>query len=317
MASAFLLAGGLVGLALAPNLILYVAAWAIMGLGMSAGLYDAAFSALGRTYGQNARRHITTLTLFGGFASSLCWPLTSLFLSELGWRGACLAYAGIMIAVGIGLYGWMLPAERTQLSRSPPSRSAPPMIQRSEAFVFALLSASIALAATISTVVSVHLLVILQAQDITLSAAVALGAIVGPSQVGARLVEMIAGRRHHPIWTKTASAILVTLGLALLWLHAPAIALSLVFYGAGIGLESIARANLPLVLFGSQRYAPIMGRIARPSLIAKAAAPSIGAALLVWLGAEGTLFVLAALAALNTAMVAGLFAWCTLGDPPR
>jgi hypothetical protein len=81
-----------------------------------------------------------------------------------------------------------------------------------------------------------------------------------------------------------------------------------VFYGAGIGLESIARATLPLVLFGAKNYAPIMGRLARPSLIAQAAAPSIGAYLIKWFGADGALATIVAVAGVNVLLVLCLFA---------
>src|SRR5918999_1731734 len=93
--SAGLLAFGLVGLALAPSLLIYLAAWLVLGIGMGAGLYDAAFATLGRLYGQRAPTAIATLTLFGGLASTACWPLSALPVSEYGWRGACLIYAGI------------------------------------------------------------------------------------------------------------------------------------------------------------------------------------------------------------------------------
>lgn len=275
--SSLLLAAGLLGLALSPNLPLFIAAWILMGLGMGTGLYDPAFSALGHLYGHGARQHITTLTLFGGFASTACWPLSALMVSEFGWRGACMTYAAIHLLICLPLYWKGLPARSSDASAelSPPvsSSSAAPAMGR----LFLLLAATLMIGAMLSTVISVHLLTILQARDITLAAAVALGALVGPSQVGARFIEMLIGRYHHPIWTKIASVSFVALGLSLLWLDIPLIALAMMFYGAGIGLESIARATLPLTLFGPEDYAPIMGRLARPSLIAQAAAPSIGA----------------------------------------
>ena len=79
-------------------------------------------------------------------------------------------------------------------------------------------------------------------------------------------------------------------------------------YGAGIGLESIARGTVPLALFGSVGYATLMGRLAVPSLLAQAAAPFIGALLLSRMGAEITLGTLAAIALLNVALACGL-AW--------
>ena len=111
--------------------------------------------------------------------------------------------------------------------------------------------------------ISVHLLKLLESRGLTLATAVALGTLVGPSQVGARFFEMLVSRYHHPIWTKIASVSLVAIGLLLLWLNIPFIPLCLVSHGAGIGLESIARATLPLALFGATDYAPIMGRFWR------------------------------------------------------
>jgi dipeptide/tripeptide permease len=70
-ASAILLAAGLLALALAQSLFVYLAAWMIIGVGMGAGLYDPAFATLGRLYGQAARPAITAVTLFGGFASTV------------------------------------------------------------------------------------------------------------------------------------------------------------------------------------------------------------------------------------------------------
>jgi MFS family permease len=86
---------GQIGLAFAPSLAVYIVAWLVIGLGMGAGLYDAAFATLGRLYGHGARSAITTLTLFGGFASTVCWPLSAFLMGEIGWRGACLVYAAV------------------------------------------------------------------------------------------------------------------------------------------------------------------------------------------------------------------------------
>ena len=159
----------------------------------------------------------------------------------------------------------------------------------------------------ISALLSVHLITILQMRDNTLASAVALGAIVGPAQVAARIIEMAISRHHHPIWTKAASTLFVAVGITALWAGFPLIAAALVFYGAGIGIESIARGTLPLALFGEERYAAIMGRIAMPSLIMQAAAPSLGAILIERFGDSMTLGVLVVIALSNVALVAILF----------
>jgi hypothetical protein len=160
----------------------------------------------------------------------------------------------------------------------------------------------------ISSVVSVHLLSILGAQDIALAAAVALGALVGPAQVGARAVEMLIGRYHHPIWTMVASTLFVAIGVGALWGGLPIISAALVFYGAGIGIESIARGTLPLALFGADRYAAIMGRIAMPSLVAQAVSPSLSVLLMEGSGASGMLAALFAFAILDVVLVFALLA---------
>lgn len=312
--SAVFLALGLAGLALSPNLPLYIISWLVLGVGMGAGLYDAAFATLGRLYGQRARTAIATLTLFGGFASTVCWPLSALFVSEFGWRNACLIYAAIHVAVLLPLYVFALPTEpKRELrvaspSTMPEGEGDARSLASGSKLLFVLIALVITISSMISAMLSVHLLTILQAREIALAAAVALGAIVGPSQVGARAIEMLISRFHHPIWTKFASTIFVATGVGLLWGGFPIIAAALIFYGAGIGIESIARGTLPLAVFGEDRYASIMGRIAMPSLIMQAASPSLGALLIDMVGADGALAAFLVLAIVNVGLVAVLYA---------
>ncbi|HEX2283021.1 MAG TPA: hypothetical protein VHG52_14780, partial [Thermomicrobiales bacterium] len=159
-----------------------------------------------------------------------------------------------------------------------------------------------------SSMVAVHLLTFLQARGLELAAAVALGALVGPSQVGARVVEMAFGRHYHPIWTMAASVALVASGVALLLAGLPVLALALALYGAGNGIGSIARGTLPLALFGPQGYASLMGKLVMPSLLAQALAPSLGAILIQWNGPGAALAFLTILAALNIGLVGVLWA---------
>jgi len=285
---------------------------------MGAGLYDAAFSTLGRLYGQQARTAIATLTLFGGLASTLCWPLSALLVSHVGWRAGCFIYAGIHLAIVLPIYLFLLPHEP---KRNPATANAGDGVNKKlfkqsttsgSALLFGLLAIAITLSAMISTVVSVHLLTILQKGGMTLAAAVGLGALVGPSQVAARTIEMVIARFHHPLWITFASVTFVAIGVSALWLGMPIVPLALAFYGAGIGLESIARGTLPLAMFGSNGYAKLMGRLAMPSLIAQAAAPSLGALLLEHFGAYDTLATLSGLALINVALACAL-GWLVFG----
>lgn len=303
---AAIMALGLAGLALAPTLPLYVLAWIVVGAGMGAGLYDPAMAALGRLYGEAARRWITLLTLFGGFASTVCWPATAFLVDAVGWRGTCAVYALIHLLVLLPLYLIVLPREARQAAPLRPNAergAETPKRARlrpgRRQIVFVLVAISLTLASGITSAIGVHLLTLLQAQGIAFATAVALGTIVGPSQVGARLLEMLVGARVHPVWTAIASAALATAGLALLFGDVYLAAVGLAVYGAGNGLTSIVRGTLPLALFGAEGYATLMGRLGRPLLIAFAAAPFLAAVVLDRYGTAATIGAMVGVTSVN------------------
>src|SRR6478609_11327781 len=104
------LAAGLALLGFTYSIPVLVVAWLLLGVGMGMGLYDAAFGALGRIYGDAARRSITGITLIAGFASTVGWPLTALGLEQIGWRNTCFAWALAHLLIGLPLNFFMLPA---------------------------------------------------------------------------------------------------------------------------------------------------------------------------------------------------------------
>src|SRR6185436_14826215 len=130
--------------------------------------------------------------------------------------------------------------------------------------------------------------IVLQARGADFAFAVTLGTLFGPSQVGARVVERLFGARYHPIWTMVASCVGMLIGLALLLGAFPVLALTILLYGAGYGIMWIARGTLPLALFGPDRYATLMGRLAFPSLIVQALSPTAGALVIEYSGAAAT-----------------------------
>jgi len=323
--SSFLFAIGLAGVALAPNLWVYWLAWGVVGLGMGTGLYDAVFAALGTMYGKDARGPITHLTLFGGFASTVCWPLGAALVEAYGWRTTGLIYAAIHLGICLPAQLAAIPRQngRAQaLGRDPQDTSTPstpttepltstsqPLTSRERA-QFALLALVLTISAGVGSIVIVHLLIFLQARGIPFAVAVTLGTLFGPSQVAARVVESLFGRHYHPIWTMVASCGGMAVGLLLLLVDWPIVALAILLYGSGYGIMWVARGTLPLALFGPQRYARLIGRLALPSLIAQALAPSAGAVLLERTSAPETVAVLAGFALVNIVLVAVLWAAC-------
>jgi hypothetical protein len=164
------------------------------------------------------------------------------------------------------------------------------------------------IAAGIGSIVVVHLLIFLQARGVDFAAAVALGTLFGPAQVGARVVERLFGQHYHPVWTMIASCLLMAGGLVMLLAGFPLLAIVILIYGAGYGISWIARGTLPLALFGPERYPVLMGRLAFPSLIVQALAPAAGAFTIERFGVEATIAALTVLALVNVAAIAMLFA---------
>ena len=303
--SALLLAGGLLLLGTSPSITWYLAAWLLVGAGMGAGLTDAAFSTLGSIYGESARGAITSLTLFAGFASTICWPLSAYLVEHLGWRGTCFVYAAIQIGVALPILLLALPRRSFNVSATGDDEVARlgTHLAPGEQPIFALLAVVLTLSAAILSMVGINLLPLLQARGLELSVAVGLGAMVGPSQVGARVVEMLVGRHYQPIWTMVASAVLVAIGIGLLFLDFPVYAIAIVVYGAGNGIGSVARGTLPLALFGASRYPVQMGRLAPPILMSMALSPFVGAIAFEAGGANLTLGILALIAGANVLLV--------------
>lgn len=301
---------GLAGLSVSESLPIYLGAWIVIGLGMGAGLYDAAFATLGRMYLKTARSTIAALTLFGGLASTVCWPLSAFLLEHLGWRGACMVYAGIQLFFALPLHLIVIPRRSSlpaiRADAAEPDKPSTRLIPSDQRLRFLVVASVIALASAISALVSVHLLTFLQNGGMPLAAAVALGALVGPAQVSARAIEMAFGRYYHPLWTMLAGTVLVTAGIGLLFINFPILSIGLILYGAGIGIESIARGTVPLAIFDPHNYAPIMGRVAMPSLIAQALAPWLGAILIGQGGSHLALAVLVTAAVANAALAVTL-----------
>jgi len=305
-ASAVLLAIGLLMQAIAPDLPVFVAAWLIIGLAMGAGLYDPAFATLGRLYGEHARSAITHLTLFGGFASTVCWPLSAMFVERFGWRGASAAYAAIAVIVVLPLYLLGVPREehRPFSTRQGACFGTAATSRRTgDRVAFVILAAGLTVASVIMTVMSVHLLVLLQTRGLTLATAVGLGALIGPAQVGARVLEAAFGRRQHPVWSLLIATVAVAVGLCMLLGPSSIIGAGLVLYGSGSGIRSIARGTVPLALFGREGYAVLLGWLAMPILIAQAASPLLGSLLMEHLGPSLTIVALVGTAVFNILLV--------------
>ena len=196
-ASNLVIGTGLLILAAAHSIAGLVVAWTVLGVGIGMGLYDPAFATLTWLYGRDARSAITGITLIAGFASTIGWPLTAMFLDIFGWRIACLIWAGLNMLLAAPI-NWLaiprhgvptaLPRATTETVAAAPPRAAMPIL----AFFFS---------ATwfVQGAMAAHLPGLLQATGASSAAAIAAASLVGPAQVGARIVEFGLLRSFHPV----------------------------------------------------------------------------------------------------------------------
>ena len=273
-------AAGLVLLAVAHELIALTAAWAVLGVGMAMGLYEPAFATLTGLYGRTARGPITGITLIAGFASTVGWPLSALLNAQYGWRNACLTWAVLHIIVGLPLNRLLIPPAPPPLrskiegEAQPVPRGAMPIL----GFVFAT-------TAFVTGAMAAHLPHLLEIAGASATTAIAASALVGPAQVGARLVEFGALRHVHPLVSARLSTILHPLGAAALAIFGvPAVLAFAVLHGAGNGLLTIARGTLSLAIFGPFGYGSRTGILAAPARVTQALGPFLFGLLLDGMG---------------------------------
>jgi MFS family permease len=292
--SNLVLAAGLVLLGFTTSIPMLVAAWLVLGIGMGYGLYDAAFGALGRMHGEAARRSITGITLIAGFASTVGWPLTALGLQHIGWRDTCFAWAAAHILIGLPLNWLMLPP--VPGAKAAVANAVKPQIPIDRTMV--LLAFAFAAAWCVTGAMAAHFPRILEAAGATPVQAIAAGALIGPAQVAARIVEAGLLSRYHPLVSTKLACLTHPIGAIIVALvGGGAAGVFAIFHGAGNGILTIARGTLPLSIFGPQNYAYRLGLIGAPSRLAQAAAP-LAFGLLIDVMGSGVLIVSSALSLL-------------------
>ena len=264
------LAAGLALLGFTYSIPVLVAAWILLGIGMAVGLYDAAFAALGRIYGDQARRAITGITLLAGFASTVGWPLTAWGLQTIGWRNTCFAWAAAHILIGLPLNLLMLPPITG--AKAAAETTVKPHIPIDRTMV--LLAFAFAAAWSVTGAMAAHLPRIFEAAGATSVQAVAAGALIGPAQVLARIVEASFLSRYHPLVSTRLACLTHPIGAAILALAGGgAASVFAIFHGTGNGILTIARGTLPLAIFGPGNYGYRLGIIGAPARMAQAIAP--------------------------------------------
>jgi len=302
----FVCAIGLAVLSRAGDVVSLYIAWTLIGIAMSLTLYEAAFATINRKYETGSRQAISTLTLFGGFASTLFWPLTAKLDTVFGWRDTYLCFAAVQLLLCMPLHLLLGADPARQHRRGHGAEGQGHTLEQALRHpAFWMLAVAFSANAFIFSAMSVHLLPLLQRLGLSLSTAVLLATLIGPMQVVGRVAEMTFGRNASPrtvgvlTFAMLPAALLV---LALFGSHARMVAVFCVLYGMSNGILTIIRGSIPQVLFGRENYGAIAGALAGPSLLSKAAGPFLAAALLTQKG--GATLLLTVLSAVSIASLA-------------
>ena len=297
-------------LAAAPNSTVMVVGWLIAGAAMAACLYDPAFATLSQHTGPRYRKAVTALTLFGGFASTVFWPLSHLLLEAWGWRITFGIYAGIHLFLCLPIHQLFVPKHSHMVSPSPAGESrgeGEPVSPGLSDPRLAWLTASFAIATFIVGVIAVNLISLLTTAGLTAAQAVTISMLVGPMQVAGRIIEFgFSGRVKAVTVGVVAFALMLLALIALISVEGFGIA-AIVFviaYGCGNGVLTIVRGAAPVELFGRAGLGALLGHMSRFLFYAKAIAPAAFSAFLTFGFTRN-----AALSALSALAIAGMVSY--------
>ncbi len=285
--------------------------WIGLGVSMAATLYEPAFVVVAQVYRLNYRRALTVLTLFGGFASTVFWPITTWLIERFGWREAVLWLAAINLVLCVPLHLLLLPRTSGAAVPTPQGKAGTSRLRlwadrRFRALTMAFLAHYVVVSA-----IAAHLIALLLARGMSPAAAAGIGALIGPMQVAGRVVEFGASRWLTVGQVGRIAAIAMPMSLlALLWADTSVLWLTVfaVLFGAGNGAMTVIRGALPVEMYGRDNYGAIAGALATPGLLARAVGPIFAALLWSALGGyERTTVVLIVVAAVG----ATAFAYAT------
>ncbi|MGE0357983.1 MAG: MFS transporter [Burkholderiales bacterium] len=264
------------------------AVWAALGVVMGLTLYEPAFASLALVFRADLRKAITIVTLAGGFASTVFWPLTQWLATSLGWREAILVLAAINLAVCVPLHATCLPAKGRPAGS--PAGAADDAAGRAKLLAdprFRWLAAAFTLNMLAFAAMGLHLLSILKAQGFTPEKAAWLAALVGPMQVAGRIAEFAFAHRASPARVGEIALFVFPVSLAILAFAngaAWAVVAFAVLYGASNGVMTIVRGTVPVEIWGGEGYGGLTGLMATPVLVARSAGPFAAAGVLALAG---------------------------------
>jgi predicted MFS family arabinose efflux permease len=294
---------GFAVLATAQGPVSYLASWLVIGLGHAMSLANVGNVAVAQLMGERTRRVIGLMMLVTGLASSLFWPLTAILMDALGWRMTVLVFAAMQIVVVLPIYA-AVPRFRghpvaAEGNPAPPGAGeAGRLVPEQRRLAFWLTAFAFSASGLVSWGLPLHLITLFQEGGLTQAQAVWIATLGGPATIAARAIDATLGEKL-PVERVALFGLLLgplcCLMLAFMPMGLMAAGIFIVLLNAAFGVISVARATLPLSLFGRRGFAVMLGQLTVPQNIAFAAAPLLFAVLIERLGADRTLIISAAI----------------------
>lgn len=280
---AFLAGLGFIAWAYVRTPLALYAVWALLGATMACTLYEPAFAVLTKRYPTQYLKGITALTLVGGFASTLSFPVCAALNASVGWRAGVVWIGAVLLVVVVPLHAWALsgPAIGAAPPQHRPADDAT-LHQALRERSFWLLTACFTGYAFAGAALWAHVVPSFEAKGGSEASAVAVLVWIGPAQVAGRFVYAWLARVGRGIaLRKVGLVVMLAMPLALaIFALAESTAALLVFallFGLANGLVTIVRGGLVPEYFGRAEVGRIGGAMSAMALLARAAAP-LGAA---------------------------------------
>ncbi|TDC64385.1 MFS transporter [Micromonospora sp. KC207] len=264
----------------------------MIGIGITGAmvLYEPAFAVIVAWFTPDRRATaLLAVTVAAGFASTIFMPLTGLLAEHCGWRDALLVLAAIHGLVTVPLHALTIRRPPSPAMRAPAGTTRRDHAQRRavaasamrDARFWILAGALFAHGAATSTM-TVHLIGYLVSRGHPATFAATAAGLLGILSVTGRLV-LTTARRRLPVTGIVAAVFAIqaaaVLAMPLLAGARTGAIVTVVGFGLGFGMTSLAAPSLLADRYGTTAYATIAGRLAAPVTIAKAAAPLAATAL--------------------------------------
>ena len=310
-------AAGLIVCAFSSGKVAFVAALIAIETASNLVQYGAAFALLVQIRPQVAQRSITYLTLIGGFASTIFWPITAALGEHVSWQNVYLIFAALNVLVCLPIHAWLsfgATKGRRQASDAPTKQIEPSLHPSIRTTAFVLMVTGFALESFVNAALLIHMVPVLSGLGLG-AIAVMVGTLFGPSQVLSRFTNMVFGGGLSQLTLALISAVLLPAALVILIATAPSVPGALVFavvFGLGSGLSSIVQGTLPLVLFGSEGYGRRQGQVLAIRLVISSTAPFVLAFMMENIGVMRSLSVAAVFGTVAVAAFFGIM-WLVRG----